>query len=270
MEKYRLSELNEKLYEAVKRITYEALGEVATKYGSGYEDGDRPTKRDMAYHNLQHSWHVKSVAERLAGQYGLNAFDARLAAMIAAAHDVEHEPTADASAELRSAEWLVWRMHVAGFNDEDKEIACLAIEGTTPLLGTDGAFAGQRYSSMRFPNERAETIARCVAAADMSAAYSAHGPKAAHDLFKERAGLGAHERPATLEGLEEFQSGQITFLERLEPVYPGVDQLLGGLKEQGMRYHTFLLQELRASRITSWAEIERLDAEYAAGWSTER
>lgn len=266
MENYRLSEPNEKQREAAVRIAYEALSEIATNYGSGYP-GDAPAEvNDLAYHNLQHSVQVRRSAGQLAQVYGLSSYDRQLTEMIAASHDVTHESTADASAELRSATWLVRRMQVAGFGDEDLEIACLAIDGTTPLIDVNGNFAGQRYSHLSFPSERAEIIARCVAGADMGSAYTNYGPTVAHELFKEYAGIGTHEHPKTLKGLEEFQAGQVTFLENLQPVYPGIDQLLGGLKEQGIQHHAMLLQELQSGHVMTWEDVIRLDAEYAEQW----
>ncbi len=267
MEQYRPNRPHEKLREAAERITYDAFGEVAAKYGSGYPDAMPATVRELAYHNLQHSWQVETVAGKLAQVYGLNADDESLARMIAAAHDVEHDAVADASAELRSAEWLVRRMQVAGFSRDDLEIACLAIDGTTPLYDEAGNFAGQKYSQIIFPSERAERIARCVAGADMSAAYTNHGPIVAHELFKEYANIGTHEAPMSLAGLEKFQAGQVVFLQNLQPIYPGIDALLGGLREQNIDYHKQLLNELEAGRVTTWEQVEQMDSDYAARWS---
>ncbi len=267
MEYYRQSKNSEHLRNVAERISYEALGEVAVKYGRSEVGQDTPTVADLAYHNLWHSLRVRSIAGELAVQYGLSDYDIQLTRMIAASHDVVHESTDTASPEQQSIDWIIAKMQQEGFDAEDKQIARLAIDGTTPLFDDEGYYAEQKFASMGFPNERAELIALCVAAADMGAAHTHYGPIVAHELFKEYAGIDGLVQPTTLDGLEKFQNEQIAFLQNLQPLRPELDQILGGLKSQGIVHHEMLLKELQSGRISTWAEVERYDTEYAEQWN---
>lgn len=263
MEYYYQPNMSSEKCERADRLAYMALSEVAIKYGSGYEDdNNRPEVHDLAYHNLQHSWRVKDAAERLAKKLGLSEDDILLTGMIAAAHDVVHEPADDKTPERLSAEWLMERMNTEGFSEEDQAIACLVIQGTATIVDTNGDFIGQQFPLIGFPDERAGTIALCIAAADMEAAYANYGPAVIHDYFKELQGYGYAEIPTTLDGLVEFQETEVKFLENLQPLFKGMEQLLGGLKQEGIAHHTALLEELRAGRITTWVEVQQFDNDF--------
>lgn len=263
MEYYYQRDMNKEMCEKADRLAYVALSEVAVRYGSGYEGEVDPEVADLAYHNLQHSWRVKGAAEQLARKLGLDEYGIMLTGMIAAAHDIVHESADGKTPEQASAEWLAGQMQAEGFSDEDQAIACLAIQGTATMIDTEGNFMGQQFPLIGFPDERAGTIALCVAAADMESAYANYGPAVIHDYFKELNGFGAFETPATLDKLIEFQEMEVKFLENLQPLFIGMDQLLGGLKQEGIAHHQMLLDELRAGRITTWAEIEQLDTDFA-------
>lgn len=261
MEYYYQPTIDKEYSAKADRLAYAALGEVAIRYGSGYDDGVTPDVHDLAYHNLQHSWRVKDAAERVARKLGMTEYDIVLVGMIAASHDVIHESVDGQTAEQASAEWLVNRMQAEGFSEEDQTIARLAILGTTMSVDADGEL-GQQFPSIEHPGERAGTIALCVAAADMESAYAHYGPSIIHGYFKELNGYGTFETPPTLDGLIEFQEMQGVFLSNLKSLFVGMDQVLGGLKQEGIAHHKQLLDELRAGRITTWAQVIEFDNEF--------
>lgn len=270
MEYYYQPNVEKQLQEKADRIAYDALSIIAVKYGSGYENDIKPEVQDKPYHNLQHSWRVKTVAESIARKLGMSEYDITLTRMIASAHDVIHEEVNGKTAEQASAEWLLDKMQAEGFNEEDQTIACLAIHGTSTHKDTDGKFMGQQFPFIGFPSERAGTIALCVASADMEAAYANYGPSVIHDYFKELNGYGSFDIPTTLDGLAEFQESQVVFLGSLQPLFAGADHMMGGLKQQGIDHHQMILDQLRAGKITTWNQVMALDDEFTRHYQPTR
>jgi hypothetical protein len=263
MEKNHQSYENNEQRDKAERIGYEALSEIATKYGSGYQIDGTPEVEDKPYHNLQHSWRVKTVAEKIARKLGMSEYDIALTGMIAASHDVIHEKVGDLTAEHASADWLVARMQAEGFGEDDQVVARLAIHGTSTHMDAEGNFVGQQFAYTEYPDERAGTIALCVASADMEAAYTNYGPAVIHDYFKELNGYGSFDTPPTLDGLIEFQEMQVSFLGNLQPLFTGAEQVLGNLKQEGIKHHAMLLERLRTGEITAWDQVVALDNEFA-------
>jgi len=265
IERYREPNNQEKII-AAEEIGYEALAEVAEKYGTGFEDTDGampPEVRSMAYHNLQHSWRVRDIATMLAEHHGLNEYDQALVKMIASAHDVVHEENALKSAEDLSVDWLINKMVDSGFSKEDQDIARLAILGTIPITDTEGNFIGQTFPLTFFPSERSGEIALCIAAADLEALFAHYGPLESHNLFKERRGLGIYDAPADLESLIEFQKQQISLMDTFQPLYPELEILLGDLRQEIAEHHRTLLAAIISGHVTAWDQVVAWDTEFA-------
>lgn len=245
-------------------LEYVALEEVTARYGSGYpDDPNIPLVKNLAYHNLQHSWRVRDAAAMLARINGLNEYDSRLARVIASAHDVIHESADDKSAEELSTVWLHDHLERQGINPIDKEITRLAILGTTPLLDTDGAFLGQQFILTQFPSQRAGEIALCVAAADMEAVFRPYGPAVAHDLYKEHIGLATHESPDSLDDVVDFQQKQIEFVATFRPLYPDLERIFGDLRKPIINHHESILDDIYRGNIYEWSQIVARDNEFS-------
>ncbi|MFZ1258007.1 MAG: HD domain-containing protein [Candidatus Saccharimonas sp.] len=255
----------EQCSERTDRIGYEALMEVASRYGFGEVEADTlspPEITPLAYHNAQHTIRVRDAARTLAAHHGLNTYDSELAVMIASAHDIYHDHSSDPTDEIRSAQWLVQRMRQEGFSDEDCEIAELAIRSTAPIVTTTGRLISQEFTLTMFPSQRAGEIALVVAAADLEALFAPHGPAASHDLYKECIGIGAHNAPATFNGLVEFQQQQIELYTNYQPLYPMLEQFFGGLRKYALAHHQAILEGLKNSTITTWQHVVDMDTDY--------
>ncbi len=263
--------LNEQGIEGLHTIGYDALMEVTVRYGIGDSEIDAlypPTLSSLAYHNASHTMRVREATRRLAQIHGLTPYDTELAVTIASAHDVYHNGgEGEKTDEELSAQWLVGILGRAGFSAEDKEIARLAILGTTPLKDTDENFMGQQFLLTEFPSLRSGEIALCVAAADMEAVFAAYGPIVAHDLYKERVGRSTCETVEDVFPLIEFQESQIRFISTYQPLYPELEQLFGGLRNAIVEHHTRLRDDLIAGKITSWNQIIEADCAFAQEFS---
>lgn len=261
------------LLSEAERIGYEALMEVTGKYGFGDEEADTlqpPSVQPLAYHNARHTLRVRNATRELAARQGLSHYDTELAVMIASAHDVYHDKEAGPSDEEKSAVWLMERMRPAGFTPEDMEIAHQAILGTQPLLDATGAFRGQQFTLTEFLSERARDVALCIAAADLEALFAPHGPLVAHDLLKERLGVTSVDEPATLEGAVAFQHQQLELLSTYHPLYPELEQIFGGLRQEILDHHAGLLDDIKSGAVTTWKEIVVRDCEFAERYATRR
>lgn len=254
--------------EKLNSIGYDALTEVAARYGYGYEEVDRdcsPDVRHLAYHNAQHSLRVRGAARQLAQLHHLSTFDEELVVTIASAHDLFHDGIDD---EERSADWLTERLAIGGFSEEDQEIARLAVLGTTPIKDSDGEYVSQQFSLTQFPSERAREVALCVAASDMEAIFAPHGPLVAHDLFRESNDIHESLQDLDISQLISFQARQIHFVESFHPLYPELEQIFGGLRKEIVDHHKLLLGHLQSGEIRTWQEIYRSDIEFCERHST--
>jgi hypothetical protein len=253
----------EHLIERAEQLSYEALAEVAYRYGSGFEgDMHEPTVQDLAFHNLQHSWRAKDTSGAIARKMGLSEYDARLAELISAAHDVIHEPSDTQSAEELSANWLVTRMQAEGFPEEDQDIARFSIFGTIAELDHENGYILQKFRSLGMfaPSMRAYNIALCVAGADMETFISSYGAYNSHQVFKEEiVGVGWGEKPTSLEKFAGFQEFQIKLNQNFLPLHPVIETIFEPLRGPVIAHHKAILDDVLAGQITTWEEIEERD-----------
>lgn len=233
------------------------LREVARRYGSSDQDGSIAS---YPYHNLEHSVTVMEGAVLLASQLQLSKAAIELAALSGAAHDVIREHSEEMTPEGASAAWLRHVMHDQGYDTKDSDITTRAILGTTAQMLESGVII-QQTASFDTGSE-ADIVALCVASADLRALYMPSGPRAAHDYFRELRGLSGNEAPASLEGLRNYQLGEVALTRSYRYPLDMAETLFARDRDDIVAHHERLIDLLDRGVITSWDDIVRLDLEY--------
>lgn len=239
------------------QVIYTTLAEVAYRYGDGKRAGSLAS---YPYHNLSHAVAVMEGSIKLTTHLGLSRAAVELAAMSGAAHDVIRERSADATPEQASAAWLRDTMKSYDYGDDDILITTEAIIATTAALDEHGVLVAQIHDIDTRTD--AGKVALSVASADMGALYRPDGPRIAHDYFRELQGLSGDEVPRTLEGLREYQEGEVVLTRDYRYPLDAAEKIFATRREHTVAHHARVLALLEDGQLTDWHELERLDTSY--------
>lgn len=247
----------ERLRPEAETIGWRAVDIVTKQYGDGYEDSRIiPEAENLAYHNMQHTLHVRRDSVAVANALHLSPYDVSLTELAASAHDIV-QGKARGQMEYESARWLEAQMRRAGFPKDDIVTAGLAILGTEPLI-KNGFIVGQKATEQTYPSERARLIALSVACGDMANLFAPAGPLTSRNIYKETQGVATQDEPR-LDGFAAFQKVQLHLLETYRFPHPIAETLFAGLRREAIAYQHAVTNYVATGRITSWQELLELD-----------
>lgn len=240
-----------------RQVIDATLDEVTRRYGDGVKPGSLAS---YPYHNLNHALSVMEGAIELSIHLNLSRAAIELAAMSGTAHDVIREHIDNVTPEQASAVWLGDTMRTYGYSDADISVTTAAILATTASLNEHGVLISQVHDIDR--ETESGKVALSVASADLRALYIANGPHAAHDYFRELRGLSGAEIPTSLDGLHEYQEGEVALTRAYRYPFAAAEELFASRRDSIVAHHQLILESLNAGKIHDWRDIEALDQAY--------
>jgi len=239
------------------QVIYTTLAEVAHRYGDGKKAGFIAS---YPYHNLSHALSVMEGSVELTRHLNLSQTAIELAAMSGAAHDVIRERVGSTTPEQASAAWLRDTMKSYDYGDKDISVTTDAILATTASLNEHGVLIAQTHTIDS--ETESGKVALSVASADMRSLYKPDGIRIAHDYFRELRGLSGADTPANLDGLLEYQEGEVVLTRDYQYPLAAAEELFTMHREDAVAQHAYILALLEEGRLADWQEIERLDTAY--------
>lgn len=233
-----------------------ALDIVGKRYGTGYPNFTEGSEANLAYHNTHHSYAVARDAVRLARALGCSVAEVATADGAGSSHDIK-QLAARGLMEAESAEWYAQQIRARGLPEAMAQAGALAILGTEPIF-EGNVLVGQRATQLAYPSKSAERVGLSVACGDFGELYTPFGPYQSHKLYQEIKGVGPHE-PLPLEGLVQFEAGQVALRERYRYPLAGANDILATHRSEVMAYGEETLRLLEAGSIETWAELEARD-----------
>lgn len=245
--------------QVVRQIGRQALEIAEYRYGSGFPDYRGGGLRELGFNNARHDQKVGDETVRLGEQVGLGADERELGRTTGYAHDIRQLKGRGID-EAESAEWIYEQMRLRGLPDAAASLASVAIAGTEPLF-KDGVIIGQRVNEMQFESSRHELFAKTVVSADMGELYVPIGPYLGHKLYVQRQGLHADDTPQ-LNGLLEFQTGQITLLETYQYPLAEAFNVFATHRSQVINYAHYIYRQLQQGEIITWQQLIASDLDF--------
>lgn len=243
--------------EAANKIGAAAIGLMEHRYGTGEDDNIGGHERSLPFHNRPHALMVGEQAAKLCVELGLNETEVKTARLAGFAHDVVQLQGAGTN-EVRSAEWLEDQLDMYKI-PELKEASTAAILGTEPLF-TDGTLSHQVVHSYEGPNEQ---LVKAIPAADLSPLYTPQGPLESHHLYAEFQQKGpGQEAEVSLEGLVNFQRGQLALLEGYTYPLREAEELFATHRSEVMKHNEALLERAEQGGFDDFTQVLEADRQF--------